>query len=286
MPPNRLFPVRKAINASVTVLSRAGIASPLTDTQELLAHVLDVPRSRLAGVSQLTADQAARLAELTTERARRVPLQYVTGTAPFRYTELSVGPGVFVPRPETELVVGWGLDALAAVDTALVVDLCSGSGAIAVSVAGERPDASVYAVENDPAALKWLRRNVDGTGVEVIAGDATDPAVASELDGRVDLVLCNPPYVPDGSPVDPEVADHDPPVAVFGGADGLDVIRGIVARAAALVRPGGALAIEHDDSHGTSVPALLRESGRFTDVEEHRDLAGRPRFATARRLAD
>jgi release factor glutamine methyltransferase len=282
----RLFPVRQAVTAAISVLSRAGIPSPLTDAHELLAYVLGVPRVRIAAVSGLTADQMNRFRALTVERARRVPLQYLTGSAPFRYAELAVGPGVFVPRPETELLAGWGLDAIAAVDAPLVVDLCSGSGAIAVSVAGERPQARVYAVERDPAALEWLRRNADGTRVEVIAGDATDPAVLSELDGQVDVLLCNPPYVPAGTPVPPEVADHDPAVAVFGGPDGLDVIRGIVARAATLVRPGGAVAIEHDDTHATAVPDLLRSGGRFTHVEEHRDLAGRPRFATARRMAD
>jgi release factor glutamine methyltransferase len=168
----------------------------------------------------------------------------------------------------------------------VVVDLASGSGAIAVSVATECPAATVYAVERSPAALDWLRRNASGVPVRIVEGDVTDPTVLSDVDGQVDLVLCNPPYVPDGSPVDPEVREHDPAEAVFGGPDGLAVIRPLLARVAALLRPGGAVGIEHDDSHGEAVPALLRAAGAFEAVEDHFDLAGRPRFATARRLAD
>ncbi len=284
-------------------MSLAGVASPVNDAHELLAFVLNVPRTRLAAVTGVTPSQLNRLRALAARRAQRVPLQHLTGVAPFRYVELAVGPGVFVPRPETELVAGWGLAHLAdphltdpdkAPGTApgpaggapLVVDLCAGSGALALSVAHERGDAVVYAVELDPAALAWLRRNTAGTPVRVVAGDATDPTVLAELDGRVDLVLCNPPYVPDGTPVPPEVADHDPPAAVFAGPDGLGVIRGVVARAAALLRPGGALAVEHDDTHASAVPALLGAAGAYDRIEAHRDLAGRPRFATARRLAD
>jgi release factor glutamine methyltransferase len=144
----------------------------------------------------------------------------------------------------------------------------------------------VYAVERDPAALDWLRRNATGHPVEIVAGDATDPTVLSTLDGRVDLVLCNPPYVPAGTPVAPEVGRHDPYPAVFAGSDGLDVIAPLVPRVAALLKPGGWFGVEHDDSHRTAVPALLRADGRFAEVTDHADLARRPRFATARRLAD
>jgi release factor glutamine methyltransferase len=167
-----------------------------------------------------------------------------------------------------------------------VVDLCSGTGAIALSVADETKAARVYAVERSPVALSFLRRNAAGfPAVEVVEGDATDPGLLAALAGRVDVLLCNPPYVPDGTPVPPEVADHDPAEAVFGGADGLDVVRPVVALAAILLRPGGHVGMEHDDVHGDAVPALLRSDGRFTDVTAHRDLAGRPRFATARRMA-
>jgi release factor glutamine methyltransferase len=234
--------------------------------------------------------QVRRFRTLVAARATRVPLQHLLGTAAFRHLELAVGPGVFIPRPETELLVEWGLDVLP--HNAIAVDLCAGSGAIALAVAQERPDARVYAVERDPAALIWLRRNAAARAaagdpeIRVVAGDAVDPTVLSTMDDRVDLVLANPPYVPESSPVGPEVAGHDPAAAVFAGPDGLAVITALVPRVAALLRPGGWLGIEHDDSHGTAVPALLRADGRFAEVTDHPDLAGRPRFAVARRLAD
>jgi release factor glutamine methyltransferase len=233
--------------------------------------------------------QVAAYRRLVTQRAARVPLQHLVGTAPFRHRELRVGPGVFVPRPETEQVVMWGLSWLRVqgLEKAKIVDLCSGSGAIAVAVATEKQGTEVWAVEVDPAALVWLERNAGGHGVNVVAGDATDPAVLAELDGTVDLVLSNPPYVPDvgqaGLP--PEVSEHDPPVAVFGGTDGLDVIRPLIGRIAALLRPGGAVALEHDDTHAYVVPTLIGGDGRFTGIELHHDLARRPRFTTATRAA-
>src|SRR5262249_50205581 len=151
-----------------------------------------------------------RFAELVTCRAARHPVQHLTGRAPFRWLELAVGPGVFIPRPETELLVGWGLAQLAGADRPLVVDLCSGTGAIALSIAHEHPGADVYAVEHQPEALEWLRRNASGAPVAIVDGDVTDPATLSTMDGQVDLVLCNPPYVPVGTPVQPEVGEHDP----------------------------------------------------------------------------
>jgi release factor glutamine methyltransferase len=263
------------------VLSAAGIDAPRTNAELLAAEVLGVPRGGLMLAPGLDADAAARFDQLVRARATHRPLQHLTGTAPFRLRELAVGPGVFIPRPETELLVDWALSAVRDRAAPVVVDLCSGTGAIALSVAEEHPGAVVYAVENSPEALPWLRRNA-GSDIEVVAADATDPTTLSTMDGQVDLVLCNPPYVPDDNPVPPEVA-HDPKPAVFGGPDGLDVIRKVIPRAAALLRPGGWLGIEHDDSHADAVPALLRGWGEVTD---HRDLAGRPRFATARRLAD
>lgn len=257
------------------------------DAELIAAHVLGVPRARLLLVDEFSPGQAARFDALVEARTRRVPLQHLLGTAPFRTIELQVGPGVFVPRPETESVVDF---AASAGTRPLVVDLCSGSGAIALAVAHEVPGATVYAVEVDPAALGWLRRNAaarEAAGdppVHVVAGDVTDPHVLSELDGRVDLVLCNPPYVPLGTPVPPEVAEHDPARAVFAADQGLAVIRAVVPLAARLLRPGGWFAVEHDDSHGTAVPALVTADGRFTAVEARRDLAGRPRYTVACRV--
>jgi release factor glutamine methyltransferase len=258
------------------------VDAPRADAEWIAAHVLGIPRGRLMLIDSIRAAERDRLAELVARRAQRIPLQHLLGTAPFRHLEVAVGDGVFVPRPETELLAGWGIAHIA--PGATVVDLCSGSGAIALAVTDESKAGTVIAVERSPAALVWLRRNASGRPVEVVEGDVTDPAVLAEWRGRVDVVLCNPPYVPDGTAVPPEVAEHDPAEAVFGGADGLAVIRPVIALAAGLLRPGGVVGIEHDDVHAGAVSALLRGDGRFSEVTEHDDLAGRPRFATARRL--
>jgi release factor glutamine methyltransferase len=264
-------------------LAEAGVESPRVDAELLLAFVLGTSRTGLLTVDGIPDGAAARFAALLDQRADRVPLQHLTGRAPFRHLELAVGPGVFVPRPETEALVGWALERLAGLDEPVVVDLGSGSGAIALSIAHEHPGARVHAVEHDPVAIEWTRTNAAGSTVEVLAGDMTDPALLRDLDGTVDLVVSNPPYVPDGARVPREVADHDPPLALWGGPDGLDVVRGLLHTAARLLRPGGWLGIEHADQQGTSLPALVRAHGGFVDVADHPDLAGRPRFTTAQR---
>jgi release factor glutamine methyltransferase len=279
--------VRAAVVRASELLAAAGVPSPRADAELLAAHVLGVPRGRLALVDGWEPAQRARFGRLVAQRAARVPLQHLTGTVGFARIELAVGPGAFVPRPETELLAQWAVGTGGDV----VVDLGSGTGALALAIAHELPAARVYAVERSPAALRWLRRNAADRSaagdrpVEVVAGDAIDPAVLAELDGTVDLVVCNPPYVPAGVPVPPEVADHDPPEAVFGGPDGLAVIRPVVARAAALLLPGGWFGLEHDESHADAVPRLLRHGG-FTRIADRRDLAGRPRYVTAARVAD
>ncbi|MFB9362217.1 peptide chain release factor N(5)-glutamine methyltransferase [Actinoplanes nipponensis] len=276
----RLAPVLATATAR---LAEAGVSSPRVDAELLAAHVLGVGRGRLLLLDTVRGDEARRLGALVEQRARRVPLQHLLGTAAFRHLELVVGDGVFVPRPETELLAGWGIERTA--PGATVVDLCSGTGAIALSVADEAAPGRVFAVERSPAALTYLRRNAQAfPAVRVVAGDVTDPELLSDCRGRVDVLLCNPPYVPDGTAVPPEVAEHDPAEAVFGGADGLAVIRPVIALAAALLRPGGVAGIEHDDGHAAAVPELLRADGRFTDVVAHEDLTGRPRYATARRV--
>jgi release factor glutamine methyltransferase len=285
MPAGARESARASIRLAVTVLSRAGIASARVDAELLAAHVLGVRRGRLALAPPFTPVPQARFDDLVAARASRVPLQHLLGTAPFRSLELAVGPGVFIPRPETEQLVEWGLSV--AGPAPLAVDLCSGSGAIALSVARELSSSTVYAVEQAPRALVWLRRNVAAVEprVVVVEADATAPSTLSTLDGSVDLVLCNPPYVPSSARLEPEVAEHDPAGAVFGGPDGLDLIPGIAARSLRLLRPGGWLGIEHDDTQGSSVPAILRAAG-FEAVEDRLDLAGRPRFAVARRPLD
>jgi release factor glutamine methyltransferase len=275
----RLSPI---VAAAAEELAEAGVGSPRVDAELIVAHVLEVPRGRLALIETLRPDQLHRVTILVAERARRIPLQHLLGTAAFRHLELAVGDGVFVPRPETELLAGWGIERTP--PGGVVVDLCSGTGAIALSVADESKAARVVAVERSPVALEYLRRNaIPFPSVEVVEGDVTDPALLAGERGAVDVVLCNPPYVPDGTEVPPEVADHDPAEAVFGGADGLAVIRPVIALAAALLKPGGVVGIEHDDVHGDAVPGLLRADGRFGEVTAHQDLTGRPRFATARR---
>jgi release factor glutamine methyltransferase len=275
----RLSPI---VAAAADELAEAGVASPRVDAELIAAHVLEVSRGRLALTESLRPDQLRRFTALVGERARRIPLQHLLGTAAFRHLELAVGDGVFVPRPETELLAGWGIERTP--PGGVVVDLCSGTGAIALSVADESKAARVIAVERSPVALDYLRRNaIPFPSVEVVEGDVTDPALLTAEHGAVDVLLCNPPYVPDGTEVPPEVADHDPAEAVFGGADGLAVIRPVIALAAVLLKPGGVVGVEHDDVHGEAVPELLRADGRFAEVTAHQDLSGRPRFATARR---
>jgi release factor glutamine methyltransferase len=275
-------PLGPLLAAATSDLAAAGVDAPRADAEWLAAHVLGIPRGRLLLVGGLRPAERDRFVALVARRARRIPLQHLLGTAAFRHLELAVGDGVFTPRPETELLAGWGIEHTPPGGT--VADLCSGSGAIALAVADESAAGSVVAVERSPAALVWLRRNAAGGRVEVVEGDVTDPALLADRRGRFDVVLCNPPYVPEGTPVPPEVADHDPAEAVFGGGDGLAVIRPVIALAAALLRPGGWFGVEHDDTHARAVPELLRADSRFAGVTEHDDLAGRPRFATARRV--
>lgn len=279
------LPLRLAIGESERMLAAAGVASPRVDAEILAAHVVGVERGRLMMHPLVDPPVVEALRRLVVRRAAREPLQHLLGTAVLGPVEVAVGPGVFTPRPETELLLEWGLRAIADVASPLVVDLCTGSGALALAVSAGRPDARVHAVEADPGALSWARRNIEvhGNTVTLHAADVRGSDLLVELESHVDLVLCNPPYVPDGTPLPPEVTEWDPPGAVYGGPDGTEIIRAVIAGSAGLLRYGGHLAIEHDDTHGESVPALLRRRRVLTDVEEHRDLAGRPRFATARR---
>ena len=277
------------VGAAAARLAAAGVASPRHDAEALAAHVLGVPRSRLVLAGPLDERQQARYAELVDQRASRVPLQHLTGLAGFRRLELSVGPGVFVPRPETEVLAGWAIDVLAGVPDPLVVDLCAGSGAVALALAQEVAGARVHAVEIDPQALAWAERNAAARAaagdppISLHQGDVSDPALLAELAGTVDLVTANPPYIPLGSTVEREVAEHDPPAALWGGPDGLDVVRAVERLAGRLLRPGGRVGVEHADLQGDSVPAVFTRTGRWVDVADHPDLAGRPRFTTAHR---
>jgi release factor glutamine methyltransferase len=283
---------RRLVDAASALLAEAGVASPRVDAEVLLAHVLGMSRGQLASLlvmdRALPDDGAAEAFEaLVARRARREPLQHLTGTAPFRHVELAVGPGVFVPRPETEAVAQVAIDeALRVVGergSAVVVDLCTGSGAIALAVATEVAGARVHAVELDAAAHGWAERNLAGSGVALVRGDARTALRA--LDGDVDVVVSNPPYVPsDAVPRDPEVARHDPAVALYGlGDDGLEVPRGVTAAAGRLLRPGGLYVMEHAEVQAAAARAMVEATGLFDLATTRDDLTGRPRMVVARR---
>jgi release factor glutamine methyltransferase len=254
------------VRQAAAILADAGIASPQHDARVLVRHA---------------AGNDVALDELVAARASRVPLQHLTGTAGFRYLDIAVGPGVFVPRPETELLVDAVLSAVHDLPAPLVVDLCAGSGAIGLSVAHESPNEVVHLVERSAAAFAWLERNAaevaDDERVHLHLADLAEAPTG--LDARFDVVVSNPPYVPidQRSLVDPEVRDHDPFDAVWADDDGLAVIRRVVDRAATLLRPGGTLVVEHSERHDLSVPQLLVAAG-FARVSDHPDLTGRARF--------
>ena len=276
-------PTRALVRDATGRLAAAGVPSPEYDAAELLAHVLGTTRGDLALVTAVNDADASRYAELVARRAAREPLQHLTGVAAFRHVELAVGPGVFVPRPETELRAGWAVDrAREVAGTPVVVDLCSGSGAIALSIADEVPAAEVHAVELSAAACAWAERNLAGSGVTLHQG--TLVGALPELSRSVDVVTCNPPYIPHEAfeSVAPEARDHDPELALYAADDGLAVIRELEREAARLLRPGGWLGVEHADAQGEAVPAVFAATGRWTQVRDHEDLAGRPRYTTAR----
>jgi release factor glutamine methyltransferase len=279
---------RDLVRAATDRLRDAGIESPEYDAAELLAHALGTTRSRLSLVDDVPPEAETRFAALVERRATRVPLQHLTGTAPFRHIELAVGPGVFVPRPETELLAGWAIEAARRAEqenrTCRVVDLCTGSGAIALAVATEVPTAEVHAVELEPDAVSWAQRNLAGAGIDLRLGDMAE--AFPDLDGTVDVVVCNPPYIPHEAweSVAAEARDHDPHAALFSaGDDGLDAMRVVEQVATRLLRPGGRVGAEHADVQGESAPQVFVAAGRWADVRDHRDLAGRPRYLTARR---
>ncbi|TQK70497.1 MULTISPECIES: peptide chain release factor N(5)-glutamine methyltransferase [unclassified Nocardioides] len=278
---------RELLRDAADRLRAAGVASPEHDAGELLAHVLGTTRGQLLLAPEPSSAHAQRYDDLLARRAAREPLQHLLGAAWFRHVEVAVGPGVFVPRPETELLAGWAIEHAAAIAATgvqpVVVDLCTGSGVIAKSIADEVPSARVHAVELDPPAHAWAERNLAGTGVELRIGDLA--TAFDDLAGRVDVLVSNPPYVPleAWESVAVEARDHDPHLALFSGDDGLDAIRVIATRGLVLLKPGGVVGVEHADVQGESAPAVFSRGARWEEVRDHRDLAGRPRFTTARR---
>lgn len=276
---------RAAVLSATAVLRAAGVPSPRYDAEELLLHLLDRPRTNLW--SCLEAPAPSGLEALVERRARREPLQHIVGRAYFRHVQLRVGPGVFVPRPETECVAGVAIDRLHEVlqrcpdRRPVALDLCSGSGAIALSIVDEVPEAEVHAVECDAAALRWLRRNLAGTSVIVHGQDMTVPL--PQLDGDVDVLVANPPYIPvDAVAREPEVAWHDPALALYSGPDGLDALRvcAVVARRA--LRPGGWAIVEHADVQARDATTAFAGE-QWHAVADHKDLTGRDRYVVAQR---
>jgi release factor glutamine methyltransferase len=271
------------------MLAEAGVPSPRADAELLAEHLLGCGLGRLRALAILGAPVPDGFWDLVEERAKRVPLQHLTGTAQFRHLSLSVGPGVFVPRPETEILVTLVLDWIAAQDPPLaapaVVDLGTGSGAIAASVAAECPASRVHAVELSEFAHAWAARNVAlpevGGRVELVLGDLR--TAFPDLDGTIDAVVSNPPYIPAGMvPREPEAAEHDPELALYGGGDeGLEVPLAAIASAARLLRPGGFFAMEHAEVQAESLASRLRADPEWTGVASHRDLNGLPRATTA-----
>ena len=250
----------------------------------MLAHACGIELIGLPLLDLVSAAQAREFEQMVMLRARRVPLQHLTGRAYFRYLDLEVGPGVFVPRPETEVMTGWAIDRLREMigdRRPLVVELCAGSGAIAKAIATELTRVDIHVVELSEEAAGYAARNLADTLVELHVEDMAD--CLPGLDSTVDLVIANPPYIPFEAfaSVAPEARDHDPTVALFSGQDGLDAIRVVTEVARRLLRPTGWLVVEHADVQGESAPAVVAASGAFTAVRDHRDLAGRPRFVTA-----
>jgi len=273
--------LRQVIDAAEVVLAEAGVGSPRADAELLAAHAAGTDRGRLA-FTDTGPDFQERYDGLVAQRVKRIPLQHLIGTAAFGAVTVHVGPGVFVPRPETEAMLEWAL-AQRLSDHPVIIDLCTGSAALALALSRQWPDARVIAVDDSEDALRYARRNTAGTRVELLQADVTAAGLLAELDGRVDLIVANPPYIPDGAELEPEVAEHDPPHALFGGPDGMAVINSIVELAARLLRDGGRCAVEHDDTTSASTVEAFTRSGQFADVTARSDLAGRPRFVTARR---
>lgn len=289
--------LRAAVREATARLSEAGVASAEVDALELAAHALGVDAAEVRRLMVLGGrDAPESYAALVDARAGRVPLQHLTGRAHFRRLTLHVGPGVFVPRPETETLVEL---ALAEIDRLVeegheragaggirVVDLCSGSGSIPLAIKDERPAVVVRGLELSAQACAWAVANRDrlGLDVEITQGDATRPSF-DDWTATVDVVTINPPYIPVGAvPVDPEVRDHDPDLALYGGSeDGLAIPLAVAATAATLLRPGGLVLIEHADTQGETLPARLAATGAWGDITDHEDLTGRPRVTSARR---
>ena len=281
---------RGFVQRAVEQLAAAGVDSPRHDAEALVAFVLGTTRGALhTGSWELTTDAERSAQRLVERRAAREPLQHLTGTAGFRHLDIAVGPGVFVPRPETELLAGAAVDELSRVVAdgvahPVAVDLCTGSGAIAAALATEVPASRVTAVELSESAFAFAVRNGGPVGVDVRLGDMAE--AVDDLAGSVHVVTANPPYIPLDAfeSVAREAREHEPPLALWSGSDGLDALRVVAQVAARLLLPGGLVLCEHADVQGESAPLVFAAAGRWSEVRDNPDLVGRPRFVSARRL--
>ncbi len=276
--------LRQAIDEATAVLSEAGIDSPRNDAELLAAHLAGTERGRLALIDVPGDDFFRRYGQLVAVRSRRTPLQHITGTAAFGPLQLRVGPGVFIPRPETEALLEWALHQRLPRNP-LIVDLCTGSGALAIALSQHWPDGRVIGIDDDATALDYARNNAEyqSTTTEFVQADVTTTGLLPELAGIVDLVVANPPYIPAATALQPEVAQHDPDHALFGGLDGMAVIGPVVALAAVWLKPGGRFAVEHDETTSSKTVEIISTTGQFVNVVARCDLTGRPRFVTATR---
>lgn len=277
--------LRRAIDSATALLAGAGIDSARYDAEELAAHLAGTERGRLPVIDTLDDEFFRRYNAAITERSHRIPLQHLTGTVAFGPVTLVVGDGVFIPRPETEAMLEWATAQClpGPPEQPVIVDLCTGSGALAVALAHHWPAARVIGIDDSEAALDYARRNSAGTAVELVCADVADPGLLTELDGQVDLVVANPPYVPDAVELEPEVSQHDPPHAVFGGPDGMSVIAVVTRLAGRWLRSGGLLAVEHDDTTSLRTSEMICRTALFGDIIARADLTGRLRYVTARR---
>lgn len=277
--------LRRAIDSATAVLAAAGIGSARHDAEELAAHLAGTERGRLPLLNSADDEFFERYRAIITKRSRRVPLQHLTGRTDFGPVTLRVGPGVFIPRPETEALLEWTtVQQLPA--RPVIVDLCTGSGALAIALARHCPEARVLGIDNSATALDYAASNCAGTTVQLLRADVTTPGLLGELDGGVDLVVANPPYVPDGARLEPEVIEHDPRRALFGGPRGMTVITAVTGLAGRWLRPGGLFAVEHDDTTSAQTVEILSSAALFDDITAHHDFAGRPRFVTARKSGE
>ena len=280
--------ISEALESATDKLTSAGVTSPSVDAELLGCFVLGIERSELTMLSLreelFPEDKIAQFETSVARRVKREPLQHITGLAPFRHLELHVGPGVFIPRPETEQLVELAIESIKKIEKPLVVDLCSGSGAIAISLATELEGSRVFSVELSEQAFEFLSNNYQKYGLDTKSAKNEDLANAfDELEAQVDLVISNPPYIPDSAvPVDLEVQLHEPSLALYGGEDGLDVIRRISDRALYLLKPSGLLLLEHADTQAQAISQLLLNQG-WQEVISSQDLAGKDRMISARK---